>query len=613
MLIFNFNKSFSTSAPPLTFGKPLRVITATRVQDVRAALDAVARETAAGRYAAGFVSYEAAPAFDHALKVRAGSTRENALPLLWFAIVEPGEVSQTPPVAGLEMYNVAPWQADTPPREYAKAIATIRESIRNGDIYQANYTLRLQSEFSGCAHAWYEDLRRDSHGRFNAFLDIGSHRILSLSPELFFSWDGHTLRTRPMKGTAKRVAAPAVESATWKNWHEDDERLAQALLASTKNRAENLMIVDLLRNDVSHVAKPGSVQVPHLFTLETYPTLYQMTSTVTAETRAGTTIADIFAALFPCGSITGAPKIKSSEVIAALETTPRDVYCGAIGYISPDGTCVFNVAIRTVVIDSATGAATCGVGGGIVWDSVAEDEYAEALAKAAFMKNASHGFELLETLRLENGEYAWLDRHLARLMTSAAELAFDADIEKIRGALAAHAHAHAGETRRVRLTVAREGGITITSEPLEGSAPAWSRPSSVVEAREVALASAPVDRYERALSHKTTRRTVYDSHRQQHADAFDVLLWNRERELTEFTYGSLVLEIDGACLTPPATSGLLPGVLRAELLARGEIQERVLMIDDLARATSIWFVNSVRGWVRVTLAMSARKVGVERA
>jgi para-aminobenzoate synthetase / 4-amino-4-deoxychorismate lyase len=601
MLIFNFNKSFSTNAPPLTFGKPVRVITATRVAEVRAALAEVARETAAGRYAAGFVSYEAAPAFDHALQVRADQARENALPLLWFAIVEAGEVSSTPPVAGLEMYNVAPWQADTSPHDYAKAIAQIRESIRNGDIYQANYTLRLQSEFSGCAHAWYEDLRRDSHGRFNAFLDIGTHRILSLSPELFFSWDGHTLRTRPMKGTAKRVAAPAVESAAWQRWHDDDARLAQALLASTKNRAENLMIVDLLRNDVSHVAKPGTVQVPHLFTLETYPTLYQMTSTVTAETRAGTTAADIFAALFPCGSITGAPKIKSSEVIANLETTPRDVYCGAIGYISPDGTCVFNVAIRTVVIDSATGAATCGVGGGIVWDSVAEDEYAEALAKAAFMQNASHGFELLETLRLENGEYAWRERHLARLMQSAAELAFDADIDHIRTALAAHALAHVGETRRVRLLVAREGAVTITSEALDGPAPVWVRPTSIdaTFTREIAMASSPVDRYERALSHKTTRRTVYDTHRQQHADAFDVLLWNRERELTEFTYGSVVLVIDGEWLTPPVTSGLLPGVLRAELLARGEIQERVLTVDDPKRAEAIWFVNSVRGWLPV--------------
>jgi para-aminobenzoate synthetase / 4-amino-4-deoxychorismate lyase len=612
MLIFHFNKSFSVSAPPIVFGTPRRVIVAHRVEEVRAALDEVARETAQGRYAAGFVGYEAAPAFDHALQVRQHGTQSNtektagALPLLWFAIVDAAEVSHQPPVAGLEMYHLAPWKADVPLTDYRPAIAHIREAIRNGDIYQANYTLRLNSTFSGCAQAWYEDLRRDSgagsHGRFNAFLDIGTHRILSLSPELFFSWDGHMLRTRPMKGTAKRRPPPATESPAWQRWQAEDAAMAEALLASTKNRAENLMIVDLLRNDVSHVAKPGTVKVPHLFTLETYPTVYQMTSTVTAETREGTTFADVFAALFPCGSITGAPKIKSSEVIADCETTPRDVYCGAIGYISPDNTCVFNVAIRTVVIDAETGSATCGVGGGIVWDSVAEDEYAEALAKAAFMANASQGFELLETLRLENHEYAWLDRHLARLMHTAAELAFDVDHAKVRAALDEHARLHAGETRRVRLTVARDGRVHLTSELLHGPAPVWSRAdlSRVqIPAKNIVLAAHPVDRFERALHHKTTRRAVYDTFRQQHPEMFDVLLWNREGELTEFTYGSLVLEIDGAWLTPPSTSGLLPGVLRAELLARSELQERVLTRDDLARASAVWFINSVRGWVPV--------------
>jgi para-aminobenzoate synthetase/4-amino-4-deoxychorismate lyase len=412
-----------------------------------------------------------------------------------------------------------------------------------------------------------------------------------------------------MKGTARRTQPPASESAQWRQWHDNDKQLAENLLASTKNRAENLMIVDLLRNDVSRIAKPGTVEVPHLFTLETYPTLYQMTSTVTAETREGITVADIFKALFPCGSITGAPKIKSSEVIAELETTPRDVYCGALGYISPDGSCVFNVAIRTIVIDAQTGKATCGVGGGIVWDSEARDEYAEALAKAAFMKNGSHGFELLETLRLDSvngGEYAWLERHLARLLGSASALGFHADEAKIREALAEHANLHKGETRRVRLLVTQEGRIAVTSETLEGPPPNWSKPSPIAEfqgiaPRRVALAATPVDRHERALHHKTTRRTIYDTHRQQHPDAFDVLLWNQQRELTEFTYGSLVLEIDGQWLTPGLKSGLLPGVMRAELLARGEIAERTLTTDDLARAQSVWFVNSVRGWLPVQL------------
>jgi para-aminobenzoate synthetase / 4-amino-4-deoxychorismate lyase len=626
MLIFNFNKSFSASAPPLVFGAAERIITAYHVDEIQPALDEIASASRAGKYAAGFLSYEAAAAFDSALKTKSRRTDED-FPLLWFGIFDPASVSNTPPVAGLELYNVArcvdEWQPDITPEQYTESIKKIRAGILEGDIYQANYTLRLHSQFSGCAHAWYEDLRRDSHGRFNAFVDIGSHRILSMSPELFFSWDGHTLRTRPMKGTAKRSQPPAVESVNWQRWYDADERLAASLLESTKNRAENLMIVDLLRNDVSRVAKPGSVTVPHLFTLESYPTLYQMTSTITAETREGTTIADIFSALFPCGSITGAPKIKSSEVIAQLETTPRGVYCGALGYISPDGTSVFNVAIRTIVIDAATGATECGVGGGIVWDSEARDEYAEALAKAAFMQNAPHGFELLETLRLENGEYAFVDRHLERLLASADALGFDVQKKNIREALREHAHAHMNETRRVRLLVTRLGDITMTSETLDTTAPAWTKPrtgapikakmpetaipergfNSAPPVRKVALANTPVDRHERALHHKTTRRTVYDTHRQQHPEAFDVLLWNRQRELTEFTYGSLVLEIDGVWLTPKLSAGLLPGVMRAELMARGEMVERVLTLDDLARAQSMWFINSVRGWIHVELDM----------
>ncbi len=624
MLIFNFNKSFSASAPPLAFGDAERVIIARHIDEVQPALELIAEATAGGRYAAGFLAYEAAAAFDPALATFANTaTKNDGLPLLWFGIFDTTQVTHSPAVGGLELYNIDEWQPDTTPEQYAESIKKIRESIRNGDIYQANFTLRLRSQFSGCAQAWYEDLRRDSHGRFNAFLDIGSHRILSLSPELFFSWDGHTLRTRPMKGTAKRSAPPPVESELWPAWQRDDARLAEALLQSGKNRAENLMIVDLLRNDVSRVARPGTVAVPNLFTLETYPTLYQMTSTVIAETRGGTTIADIFKALFPCGSITGAPKIKSSAVIAECETSPRGVYCGALGFISPDGNCVFNVPIRTIVIEAESGNATCGVGGGIVWDSDTRDEYAEAMAKAAFMKSASHGYELLETLRLENNKYAWLERHLERLRASASVLGFAVDEKSIRDALQEHSRSHVGEVRRVRLLVTRVGTISLTSELLDSPSPIWKNPSVgaafeakmsqdsqpvgsfekiSAAARNVALANTPVDRHERALHHKTTRRAVYDTHRQQHPEAFDVLLWNQQRELTEFTYGSLVLDIDGKWFTPSLSSGLLAGVLRAELIAGGDIIEQVLTLDDLPRAQSVWFINSVRGWLQVEVA-----------
>ena len=602
MLIFDFAESFELAnrpnPPPLAFADPEEVIVAHRLDEVMPAMEAVARATAAGRYAAGFVGYEAAAAFDPALRTHAVTE----FPLLWFGIYR---APTSPPSAGLSMYNISDWRPDTTPTQYSSAIDAIRESIRNGEIYQANYTLRLHARFSGDAHAWYEDLRRGAHGHFNAYLDIGSHRILSMSPELFFAWDGSTIRTRPMKGTAKRSPAPPRDSEAWAAWSQQDQRRADTLHDSEKNRAENLMIVDLLRNDVSRVAKAGSVSVPQLFTMEAYPTVHQMTSTITASTRAEVTVADIFRALFPCGSITGAPKIKSSEIIKRLEDAPRGVYCGAVGVINPGGKCVFNVAIRTIVIDAASGATQCGVGGGITWDSESADEHAEAMAKAEFIRNSSRGFELLETLRLQADEYAWLDAHLARLEKSAAALGFAADMVMIRAALAEHAAMHRGETRRVRLLVARDGAITLSSEALSvAAAPVWLTPSAGnidAAVASVVLASHPVDRHERALQHKTTRRSVYDLHRQQHPEVFDVLLWNEQSELTEFTYGNVVLELDGALVTPPLDCGLLPGILRGELLAGGVVSERILQRSDLLRATRIWFINSVRGWIQVTL------------
>ncbi len=619
MVIIDFNKSFDAPPRSRAFVHAQQIVVAHTLAEVLPALERIARATDAGLYAAGFVSYEAAAAFDDALVTH----EKSSLPLLWFGLYREPEAV---PSAGLAMYNLEEWRPDTSRDVYASSIKKIREHIRHGDIYQANYTLRLHTQFSGDAYAWYEDLRRGAHTRFNAFVDIGSHRILSLSPELFFSWNGETLRTRPMKGTAKRMPEPAQEQASWVKWKADDDQLAQSLQTSEKNRAENLMIVDLLRNDVSRVAKPGTVRVPQLFTLEAYPTVYQMTSTVSAETRQGTTVVDIFKTLFPCGSITGAPKVMASRTIVEEESAPRGVYCGVIGLISPpiagETRAVFNVAIRTIVVDAETGRAECGVGGGIVWDSQTRDEYAEAMAKSAFIAAGSQGFELLETLRLDANKYAWLDQHLIRLTRSADALGFVVDLSSVHDALAAHAHSHAGEARRVRVAVARDGGVQVTSDILEGAAPIWRLPKTTTARAEtasnspiggqfeaapvkkVALAPTPVDRHDRALQHKTTRRSVYDTQRswlqQEHPEAFDVLLWNEASELTEFTYGNVVLEIDGVLCTPPLSSGLLNGVLREQLLANGEIIERVLRKADLGNATSIWFINSVRGCVPVS-------------
>ncbi|MFL6228755.1 MAG: aminodeoxychorismate synthase component I [Pyrinomonadaceae bacterium] len=559
----------------LCFAAPVKIIAAESVAGVSDALAQVEEAARAGYYAAGYVAYEAAPAFDPALVVRVGAKA----PLVWFGIYTAPVPDPSP--APTRPFELTDWTPSADPEAYARNFAAAREAIARGDSYQINYTIRLRARFSGDDFALYEQLASRQQSAYCAYLNTGRFKILSASPELFFRWHDGRIVTRPMKGTARRG-----------RWLEEDEAYASWLANSEKNRAENVMIVDLLRNDLGRIAETGSVRVRDLCTVERYPTVFQMVSEVEARTRARTTLGDVFAALFPCGSVTGAPKISTTRLIAALEDSPRGVYCGAVGIVSPGGGAVFNVAIRTVVIHSETGEAEYGVGGGITWDSVAEEEYDEALVKAALLTAAPREFELLETLRLEGGDYTLLARHLARLADSARYFDFDFSPEAARDALSDHAARHPYGAQRTRLLAARDGGLRVESEPLENPH-AGPRP--------VALADTPVRRHDPLLCHKTTSREVYDSHRAQHPDAFDVLLWNEEGEVTEFTNGNLVAELCGERLTPARGCGLLAGTMRAELLERGEIREAMITRADLARATRMWFINSVRGWVGVYL------------
>ena len=590
-LIFDFADPLKTGSGVhrLAFRQPESVIVARSLAEVRPALRQVQQATHAGLYAAGMICYEAAPAFDAAL--RAHPT--GPLPLLWFGLFRaptalPRIVKRHAAVSG--------WVPDTDRATYDANIVAIREAIARGDTYQVNYTLRLNTSVSSDPRAWYEALAAQSHGRFNAFLDLGEQQILSLSPELFFAWDGAQLMARPMKGTLSRAALPASESESM-TWQASDDAESQALVNSEKNRAENLMIVDLLRNDLSRVAVTGSVAVPKLFSLETYPTVHHMTSTVTATTRDGVTLEDIFCALFPCGSITGAPKIKTTEIIASLEDSPRGVYCGTIGYITPDQRAVFNVPIRTITMDSQRGLAQCGVGGGITWDSTAGEEYAEALTKSRFLGAGAAHFDLLETLMLQEGHYAFLDRHLARLQSAADRFGHLARQSAIRTALAAHAATYPHQLRRVRLLVSPQGETTVTSTVLQSAPDNWLGPSDATETVKIAIASGPVDSRHEFLRYKTTARSAYDVHISVAPDAFDILLWNERNEITEFTRGNVIVSLEGKLLTPPLICGLLPGVLRAELLAQNVIEEALIHRDDLARVDAIWFINSVRGWL----------------
>ena len=561
----------------LLFRDPVRVLVAERLEDVGIVLGDAEKAVAAGHHVVGFVSYEAAPAFDPALAVRA----RTSLPLAWFGIFAAPE-----PAFALEAENIeAPaWSADTSEEAHAAALGGIHDAIGRGEVYQVNHTLRLRAGFDGDPLALYQRMRAAQPSGYCAYFDIGRHCILSASPELFFERRGDTITTRPMKGTARRG-----------RWTEEDDAAAHTLVCSGKERAENVMVVDLLRNDIGRVAKAGTVNVAELFAVERHPTVLQMTSTIEAELAPRTTLRDIFAALFPCGSITGAPKVAAMKKIAMLEPSPRGVYCGAIGHLTPSGDATFNVAIRTAWLDRDTRTIEYGVGGGITWDSAASAEYDEIRAKSAIVTSVAPSFDLLETMRLTGKGYARRERHLARLADSARYFGIPLEMREVEHALDAHARDTQSSEfpRRVRLLVARDGTPRVEDRALPADALSGAP-------QRMALATLPVASSDPFLFHKTTHRAVYDRHRAEHPDAFDVLLWNENGELTEFTIGNLVLRLDGVDWTPPRECGLLAGTYRAELLERGEIRERRLHIDDLERAEGIWLVNSLRGRVPMT-------------
>jgi para-aminobenzoate synthetase/4-amino-4-deoxychorismate lyase len=565
----------------LAFRAPREVLEARRLDEVLPLLRAVERAAAGGRWAVGVLAYEAAPALDAALHVRQAAPEAAAGPLAAFFVYDapvPREALAPAGEAGL-----GPLAPDVSPATYAGSVARLREAIAAGVAYQVNHTFRLRGPFTGDPRALYERLRRAQGGGLGACLHLGDRAIVSASPELFLRVEGRTVTARPMKGTARRG-----------RWLEEDAAAAAALAASEKDRAENVMIVDLLRNDLGRVAEIGSVRVTRLFDVERYRTVLQLTSTVAAELAPGRGLADLLAAAFPCGSVTGAPKASAMGLIAREEGSPRGAYCGAIGAVAPGGDAAFNVAIRTVELDLARGEATAGVGGGITWGSTAEGEWEEALAKGAFLEasaGAAAPLALVETLRLEGGRFPLLELHLARLAASARHLGLEVDPGAARAAL--DRAAAAGGDARIRLVAADGAAPRVERAPL---------PPRAAAALPVALAARPVSRRDLRLFHKTTARAPYDEARRARPEVFDVLLWNEEGELTEFTIGNLVAELgDGARVTPPRDAGLLAGVFRSKLLAEGAVRERTLRAADLPRVRRLWLVNAVRGWVPVRL------------
>jgi para-aminobenzoate synthetase/4-amino-4-deoxychorismate lyase len=558
----------------LHFRAPHDVFRVDTLEDVVPALREIERLTQLrGWHAAGFLSYEAAPAFDPALRTHAGT----AFPYLWFGLYPEPDLVTLPRPGG--SWKTLEWIPATDKAMYESAIAKIKEYIAAGKTYQVNYTTRLRAEFDMRPWDFFLHLAQNHHSQA-AYIDTGRDVICSFSPELFFQLEGNTIVCRPMKGTARRGRTTA-----------EDQSQSEWLRNSEKNRAENVMIVDMVRNDLGQIAETGSVWVPELFATERYPTLWQMTSTVRANTCASLT--HIFASLFPCASITGAPKVSTMSIIAELESTPRNIYTGAIGSIRPGRRAKFSVAIRTAWIDQEQHRAEYGVGGGVVWDSTSSDEYEEALLKARILDGEQPSFSVLETLLwIPADGFFLVEKHVERMMDSAAYF----DIPLSRQTLEAYLGEISGglqTPQRVRILLDQTGQLASESRPINLSE-SWQP----LKAR---LARTAVDAGNAFLFHKTTRREVYEAARKDFHDADDVLLYNERRELTGFTIGNLVVEIHGQRLTPPVPCGLLPGTFRAHLLETEQIAEAVIPVGLLKQCSTIFRINSVRKWQRVEI------------
>ncbi len=564
------------------FENPAAVVRCDHAGDLPSAFAAVEAALARGLHAAGMAAFEAGLASEPRLAWRA--TPPSGEPLFWFGLFPPPRIipaealdaafaalGPPPPIARLALGHDR--------KRHRAKIETVLSLIAAGDVYQVNLTFPAHFDFGGDPLGLYAALRARQPVAHGGVVMLDDLAVLSVSPELWVEVQGEVATTRPMKGTAARGADAAADQAA-----------VAALLADPKQRAENLMIVDLLRNDLARVSTPDSVRVTALFTPETYRGFHALTSTVTSRLRRELGLGDLFAALFPCGSIVGAPKVRAAEIIGDLEPAPRGIYTGAIGEIAPGGDMRFNVAIRTAVI-GADGQGRYGVGGGIVADSDPDAEYDEALLKARVLTDLAEDYGLIETFRWSTSVgFVRLALHLDRLAASAGRLGFAFDrpaAEAMLAAAGARWDSAAGD-RRVRLQLARTGHLDLSHQP---AAPQPARPLRLT------LAEPRLDPGDPFLRHKTTRRGVYEGAFAKAAAAgFDEALFlNRRGELAEASRNTLFVRLDGRLVTPALDCGVLPGVLRGALLADGRAVEGMLTPADLGRADQVFVGNSLYG------------------
>ena len=567
------------------YQNPREIITAHTPDEVAGALERMEACRAQGQYLAGYCAYELGYMFED--KLRPLMPKNMDSPLLQFGVFDGFTDAELPVAKNGQVNDLKPsWSF----KEYKNQFDKVMAWIRAGDVYQVNLTFPMHGTYRGDAAAIYAKLKTAQPVKYGGVISLarnqGGAEIVSLSPELFFELEGEKVSMRPMKGTVKRGRTDA-----------QDKALAKALQRDTKNRAENLMIVDLLRNDLSRIANAGSVSVTDLYSVETYPSLHTMTSGIEARIK-DMPLADILRALYPCGSVTGAPKIRAQEIIRELEQSPRGAYCGALGLIDPDGYTRFNVGIRTLNLH-ADGRCSYAVGSGVVADSTARDEYDECLLKAAFLQD---GYGLIETFGWhEQTGFMWLDLHMARLAESAKQLGFKFVKRGIMTALSNSITNHSG-AHKVRLELSKNGTFKIETLALQMTNPDAEWP--------VTMSKNPVQSGDALLTHKTTRRQFIDGELARlHTETGckETLLFNERGELCEGSYTNVFIVKDGQMYTPPVSSGLLPGVLREALLVSGQAHEQILTIEDIQNAGEIYIGNSVRGLVRTKLSATERQ------
>lgn len=559
----------------LKFSDIVEIISVLRKEDVCSSLAYVTSQVESLQlHAVGFLSYEAGAAFDSSFPYRS----IYPFPLAWFGLYRKLEQIELDLRVPKEILSSLNWKSSITSEQYCKNISKIKKHLACGDSYQVNFTYRLKAFYSENAWDLFPELVFRQGASYVGFIDAGRYAICSASPELFFFLSGEKITSKPMKGTAARGHTQV-----------DDKFITSELFKSEKIRAENTMIVDMVRNDLARISKTGSVTIDKLFDIEKYSTLWQMTSTVSAETDAS--IPEIFESMFPCASITGCPKSRTMEIIQEIEQEPRKVYTGCIGYISPNRKAQFNVAIRTIIYDKELAELEYGTGGGITWDSLDEEEYEESKTKTLVILKPVPEFSLFETMLWEREKGVFLlERHLKRLSQSAEYFDFPFKREKVCNVLNEALEKRMESTLRVHLIISFNGEEVVKVGSFGKTAAILD---NVVKVR---LARDAINSTDRFLYHKTTIRKAYDFARAECAEDEDVIFYNENAEITESSIANIVVKLDGILYTPPVRCGLLAGTFREELLERNEIYERVISVDELRRATELYLINSLRRW-----------------